>query len=171
MTVVITGNRITALGKTSETEIPEGAQVVEAKGKFLIPGLWDMHVHIFNQVSRRPPNTWYFPLFIANGVTGVRDLWTKPEDMHQVGEWRHLQSAGKLTAPRIAAVGTIVDGPTGAKARNMALLQLGPTVNFVSTPDEARRFVRELKAAGIDFVKPYSNLPRETYLALADECK
>ncbi|MGH9777526.1 MAG: amidohydrolase family protein, partial [Candidatus Acidiferrales bacterium] len=42
---------------------------------------------------------------------------------------------------------------------------------FVSTPDEARRFVRELKAAGIDFVKPYSNLPRETYLALADECK
>lgn len=171
MTVVITGNRITALGKTSETEIPEGAQVVEAKGKFLIPGLWDMHVHIFNQVSRRPPNTWYFPLFIANGVTGVRDLWTKPEDMHQVGEWRHLQSAGKLTAPRIAAVGTIVDGPTGAEARNMALLQLGPTVNFVSTPDEARRFVRELKAAGIDFVKPYSNLPRETYLALADECK
>ncbi|MGH9788644.1 MAG: amidohydrolase family protein [Candidatus Acidiferrales bacterium] len=171
MTVVITGNRITALGKTRETKIPEGAQVVEAKGKFLIPGLWDMHVHIFNQVSRRPPNVWHFRLFVANGVTSVREMWTKPDDMEQVREWRRLQSTGTLLAPRIAAVGTIVDGPAGAEGRNMALLQLGPTVNFVSTPDEARRFVRELKAAGIDFVKTYSNLPRETYLALADECK
>ena len=57
MTLVITGNRIVALRKTGTIRVPKGAQVVEAKGKFLIPGLWDMHVHMFNQVSRRPPNT------------------------------------------------------------------------------------------------------------------
>jgi cytosine/adenosine deaminase-related metal-dependent hydrolase len=171
MTVVITGNQITALRKAGKVQIPPRAEVVEAKGKFLIPGLWDTHVHIFNQFTRRPPNTWYFPLFIANGVTSVRDLWTKPEDMDQVREWRRLQKAGRLLAPRIAAVGTVVDGPAGAEARNMHLLTLGPTVNVVRTPAEARRFVRELKAAGIDFVKTYSNLPRETFLAIADEAK
>ncbi len=164
MTVVITGDRITALGKTGQIQIPLGAQVVQAKGKYLIPGLWDMHVHLFNQVSRRPPNTWYFPLLIANGVTSVRDMWTKPEDMQQIREWRRLHQQGSLIAPRIAAVGTIVDGPAGAEPR-----MLGPTVNVVGTPDEARPFVRELKAAGIDFVKTYSNLSREAFLAIADE--
>lgn len=169
MTVVITGNRITALGRTGQIRIPPGAQVVQAEGKFLIPGLWDMHVHIFNQISRRPPNTWYFPLFIANGVTSVRDMWTKPEDMEQVREWRRLHQEGSLLVPRIAAVGTIVDGLAGAEPTNMAFLTLGPTVDVVRTPDDARRFVRELKGAGIDFVKTYSNLRRETYFAIADE--
>ena len=49
-----------------------------AKGAYAIPGLWDMHVHIFNQVSLRPANTWYFPLFVKNGVLAVREMWTKP---------------------------------------------------------------------------------------------
>lgn len=171
MTVVIRGNRITTLGKTGQVNIPAGAEVVEAKGQFLIPGLWDMHVHIFNQVSRRPPNTWYFPLFIATGVTSVRDMWTKPEDMGQVREWRRMQMEGILLAPRIAAVGTIVDGPAGAETRDLDLLLLGPNVTVVRTPVEARRIVRELKAAGIDFVKTYSNLPRKTFLAIAKEAK
>lgn len=171
MTVAITGNRITGLGESGQVQIPPGVQVVRATGKFLIPGLWDMHVHIFNQVSRRPPNKWYFPLFIANGVTRVRDMWTKPEDMVQVREWRRLQSEGSVLAPRIAAVGAIVDGPAGAEARNVAALMLGPTVNVVRTPAEARDFVRKLKTAGIDFVKTYSNLPRETYFAIAEEAR
>ncbi|MGH9795589.1 MAG: amidohydrolase family protein [Candidatus Acidiferrales bacterium] len=169
MTVVVRGDRITALGSTGRVQVPPGAQVVSAKGKFLMPGLWDMHVHLFNQVSRRPPNTWYFPLFIASGVTSVRDMWTKPDDMEQVREWRRLQSEGNLLAPRIAAVGAIVDGPAGAEARNVAALLLGPTVNVVRTPAESRDFVRRLKTAGIDFVKTYSNLPRETYFAIAEE--
>jgi imidazolonepropionase-like amidohydrolase len=169
MTVVITGHRITAVGKTGQVRIPDGAQVVKAKRRFLIPGLWDMHVHIFNQISRRPPNTWYFPLFIANGVTSVRDMWTKPEDMERIREWRRAQAEGSLLAPRLAAVGTIVDGPAGAEAANMALLRLGPTVSVVRNASDARRLVRELKAAGIDFVKTYSNLQREAYFAIAEE--
>ena len=91
MTVAISAGRITEIDTSRIVSIPEGAQVVNAKGKFLIPGLWDMHVHIFNQISRRPPNTWYFPLFIANGVTSVREMNIKREDMPQVRKWRRLQ--------------------------------------------------------------------------------
>src|SRR5918911_803520 len=64
MTVVVTGDRITAVGKSGEVDVPEGARVVDGKGKYLIPGLWDMHVHTAS------PS---FPaLYLANGVTGVR---------------------------------------------------------------------------------------------------
>ena len=171
MTVIISDGRIREIGSSTTARIPEAAQVVEAGGKFLIPGLWDMHVHIFNQISRRPPNTWYFPLFIANGVTSVREMWTKLENMPQVREWRRLQLDGSLIAPRIAAVGTLVDGPAGVETTNLPALQPGPTANSVSTPEEARQFVREVKAAGIDFAKTYSSLSREAYFAIADEAK
>ena len=172
MTLVVTGSRITALGKTGTVKIPEGAQKVESQGKFLIPGLWDMHVHMFNQVSRRPPNTWYFPLFAANGVTSIREMWTKPEDLEQVREWRKLQAQGSLLAPRIAAIGTLVDGPAGAETTKIGGALPGPTASIVRTPEEARDFVRALKAAGdVDFVKTYSSLSREAYFAIADEAK
>jgi imidazolonepropionase-like amidohydrolase len=172
MTVIISDGRIREIGNSTTSRIPEGAQVVEAKGKFLIPGLCDMHVHMFNQVSRRPPNRWYFPLFVANGITSIREMWTKPEDMEQVREWRKLQAEGSLLAPRIGAVGTLVDGPPGAETTQIGGALPGPTANIVRTPDEARDFVRELKAAGdIDFVKTYSSLSRESYFAIADEAK
>src|SRR5262245_37585399 len=70
MAVVIAGWRITELGRSDGVEVPPGAQVVDATGKFLIPGLWDMHVHWFHQD--------YLPLFIANGVTGIRMMWGMP---------------------------------------------------------------------------------------------
>jgi imidazolonepropionase-like amidohydrolase len=161
MTVVIMGEHIAALGKTGEIRIPRNAQIVNAAGKFLIPGFWDMHVHIFNQVSRRPPNAWYFPLFVANGVTGVREMWTKPQDMSQVLEWRRQFAEGTFTLPRIAAVGTVVDGQPST----------WPNTDTVATPEEARRMVRKIKDAGVDFVKTYSNLSREAYFAIVDEAR
>ena len=68
MTVVITGNRIANLGKTGKMRIPKGAQVIDGAGKFLIPGLWDMHMHL--SLTTEPT----LPAFIANGVTSVRDM-------------------------------------------------------------------------------------------------
>ena len=171
MTVVISANRITEVKKSRIVAVPEGAQLVDAKGKFLMPGLWDMHVHIFNQVTRRPPNTWYFPLFVANGVTSIREMWTKPENMGQIRAWRKSRMEDSLLAPRIAAVGALVDGPGGAETTNLAALQMGPTTNVVSTSEEARKFVRAVKVAGLDFVKSYSRLSPETYFAIADEAK
>src|SRR5437879_3584423 len=69
MTVMITGNHITAIVKTAASSIPKDAQVIDATGKFLIPGLWDMHVHWYGYDKA------YLRLFTANGVTGVRVMW------------------------------------------------------------------------------------------------
>jgi len=80
MTVIVTGDRITNIGNTAEVVIPENAHVIEGKGKFLIPGLWDMHVHA---VIKSLPET-YFPMFIANGVTGVRDMAADLELLKQL---------------------------------------------------------------------------------------
>ncbi|MCH7664681.1 MAG: amidohydrolase family protein [Acidobacteria bacterium] len=135
--------------------------VVEASGKYLIPGLMDMHVHLFNNVSRRPPSTWAFPLFIVNGVTGVREMWTEFASMPTVEQWRRDVSDGQLLAPRVLAAGAIVNGPGSWH----------PNMPEVTTPAEARRFVRETVQAGLDFVKVYSLLAPEVYHAIAEEAR
>jgi hypothetical protein len=73
MTVVVTGDRITAVGKSGEVGVPEVARAVDGKGKYLIPGLWDMHVHTLG------PS--FLPLYLANGVTGVRDMHALDPDV------------------------------------------------------------------------------------------
>jgi imidazolonepropionase-like amidohydrolase len=162
-TVIVTGDRIVAVGRTGRVKVPAGAQVIEAADKFLIPGLWDMHVHLFNNILKVGTNNGdaYFPLFIANGVTGVRDMWSDPDDLKLVRRWRGESEAGTLIAPRVAPGSSIVDGvPTFL-----------PNALGVATPDEARRAVRMLKEAGAGFIKVYWNLSPEAYRAIADESK
>jgi imidazolonepropionase-like amidohydrolase len=161
MTVVISGNRISALGK--ELKVPGNAEIIDASGKFLIPGLWDMHVHVFNNSHQAGTDNHklYFPLLLANGVTGVRDLWTDEEDLKLVAKWKADTAAGLMLAPRIAPSSDIVDGvPTHL-----------PNMAGVATPDEARQKVRELKASGAGFIKVYWRLKPDVYFAIADESK
>lgn len=152
MTVVITGDRITAIGRTGRVRIPQGAKVIDASGKFLIPGLWDMHVH-FTEIERS------LPLFIANGVTGVRNMGGNLDDLFR---WRAEIAAGKLLGPRIVMCGPILDGPNPSAH--------GPTV-AVGSAAEARKVVADLKQRGVDFVKVYEGLSRDAYFAIADEAK
>jgi hypothetical protein len=161
MTVVIFGDRIIALSKSGKVAVPANALVVDATGKYLIPGLWDMHVHVFRNASQKPPNEYYFPLFIANGITGVRDMWTKLDKVAQVELWRKQFTQKPGTMPRFGVVGTSVDG----------LPATWPNSDTVSTADEARLMVDRLKAGGVDFVKVYWNLSREAYFAIAAEAK
>ncbi len=149
MTVVITGDRITEIGKTQSVRVPKGAQVVDATGKFLIPGLWDMHIHWFLQD--------YLPLFIANGVTGARLMWGMP--MHQ--QWRKEIENGTLLGPRLVIASTIVDGPN----------PVWPGSVSVKNEAEARQAVTKARQDGADFVKVYSRLTREAFFAIADETK
>ena len=149
MTVVIRGDQIAELGKSGTVRAPEGAQVVDGTGKFMIPGLWDMHVHWFHQS--------HLPLFIANGVTGIRMMWGMP--MHQ--QWRKEIEQGTLTGPRMAIASAIVDGPKPIWPGSLA----------VGTDAEARQAVDRSKQEGADFIKVYSRLPREAYLGIADEAK
>jgi imidazolonepropionase-like amidohydrolase len=149
MTVVITGDRITELGQTQKVRVPKDAQVVDATGKFLIPGLWDMHVHWYLKD--------YLPLFIANGVTGVREMWGLP--VHH--QWRKEIESGTLLGPRLVIASPIVDGPN----------PVWPGSVSVSNDREARQAVTKAREDGADFIKVYSRLTREAFLAIADETK
>jgi len=160
MTVVIVSDHITDVGKAKDTKVRSTARVIDGRGKFLIPGLWDMHVHTFTH-DPRFTRTWFFPLFIANGITGVRDMWTTGDDFPQVVKLRAGLADSSLLVPRYAAVGWLVDGPD----------PIWPNSTVVSTPQEARHFVRKVKASGVDFVKVYWQLRREEYLAIAAESK
>jgi len=152
MTVIVTGDQIAEIGKTGRVKIPDGAQVIEAKGKFLIPGLWDMHVHAFNR-------DLFFPLFIANGVTGIRDMFGPMPELAK--QWRKDMDEGRLIGPRIFAAGPIVDGPKPIWPGSLA----------VSNAEEGRKAVDSLKKHGADFVKVYSLLGRDAYFAIADEAR
>jgi hypothetical protein len=105
MTVLIVGNRIAELDKASDVNVPSSALVIEAKGKFLIPGLWDMHVHIFGGDRFLTAS----PLLIANGITGVREMGTYVPVATIKGIRKQI-AEGKLLGPRIFAAGPVVDG-------------------------------------------------------------
>lgn len=151
MTVVIDGNRISELGPSTKLRVPQDAQVVDAAGKFLIPGLWDMHVHWFRYDKS------FLQLFPINGVTGVRIMWGGPVHF----AWRKEVEEGTLLGPRMAISGNILDGPKPIWPGSMA----------ISNEDDAREAVRGTKQQGYDFVKVYSLLPRKAYFAIADEAK
>ncbi|HET6668610.1 MAG TPA: amidohydrolase family protein [Pyrinomonadaceae bacterium] len=160
MTVVISGNSITALGKTKSVRLPKGAQVVDATGKFLIPGLWDMHVHAL--YPGRPE--FFFPLMIANGVTGVREM-ASAFSFAEINRIRNEIKTGKTLGPRFGAVpGKILEGP-GIPGFS------SPEFVIVSSAQQARETVRSYKQQGADFIKVYNLLPRDVYIAIADEAK
>ena len=101
MTVVVSGRTITSVGTTDKVHIPSGAFRFNGSGKFLIPGLWDMHVHVLTPERD-------FPMFIANGVLGVRNMAGVAKD---VFKWRADVASGRVLGPRMVACGPLVDGP------------------------------------------------------------
>ena len=156
MTVVVEGQRIAYLGKSGHVQIPKSAKIVDAAGKFLIPGLWDMHVHtIFGDWIPKDEKI-ILPLFVANGVTGVRDMGS---DLEAVKEWRSQIAAGKLLGPRMIVAGPMLDGPTPRF----------PSSVPVSDSASGRKVVDDLKNAGVDFIKIQSLVPRDGYFAAASE--
>ena len=153
MTVVIVGDRITAVGKSSEVHVPLGAQVIDATRKFLIPGLVDMHVHTsWDQHFVRP-------LMLANGVTGAREMYAY--DFPEIQRRRRDVQVGNLRGPRILAAGPIIDGPEGP----------WPGAIIAGDAAEGRAAVDTITGQGFDFVKVYSSLDRATYFAIANEAK
>ena len=154
MTMIITGDRVTEIAKTGEVAIPKDAQVIDGKGKFLIPGLWDMHVH----TALRSLPEKYFPMFIANGVTGIRDMAADVQFLQQL---RKDINDGRVLGPRIIG-GQMVDGP----------MPVWPGLPLsISNENDARQTVASVKDSGADFIKVYSLIPRPAYFALADEAK
>jgi imidazolonepropionase-like amidohydrolase len=155
-TVVVVGDRIVAVGAGDPTPVPAGARVVDARGGYLIPGLWDMHVHSAVAATRE------FPLYLALGITGVRNMHATPDTaLALVRALRTQVAAGTLLGPRFLANGAVVDGPEPAQPGSVA----------VGTAAAARSAVDSLVAGGADFIKVYVRLPRDAYFGVAAQAK
>jgi imidazolonepropionase-like amidohydrolase len=159
-TVVIRDDRITEVGDAARIAIPQHARVIDATGQFLIPGLWDMHVHSAFGDWFPGGRDIILPLFIANGVTGVRDMGG---DLPVLTGWRDSIMAGTLVGPRMVISGPMLDGYL-ADGKSLRF----PSSLPVTTPDDAVRAVRSL-AAHVDFIKVQSEVPHDAYLAAAAE--
>ena len=156
-TVVIVGARIMKIVPATAYRPEAGTQVIDARGKYLMPGLWDMHVHIAG-ISADPK--WskqvVLPLLTALGVTGVRDMGG---DLSVLQEWRREIESRKLIGPHIVAGGPML--VSGGKRT--------PEQIPVRNAEEARVAVRELKQQGADFIKIISVPSREIFFAIAEE--
>lgn len=158
MTVIVAKGRIVDVAKSAAAHIPTNATQIDARGKYLIPGLWDMHVHTAFGDWVPPDEKITLPLFVANGVTGVRDMGG---DIPVLTRWRADIDAGKLLGPRMIFGGPMLDGPTPRF----------PSSAPVANASDGARVVSEIKAAGVDFIKIQSLIPRDGYFAAAQRAR
>jgi imidazolonepropionase-like amidohydrolase len=168
-TVLITGNRITTVGPTTEVIVSRNADVIDAAGGFLIPGLWDMHVHSVANVALDmavhsvQAADWHFPLFLAWGVTGVRNMndGTGDVTLELTNSIKRRLATGALHGPRFITNGPSIDGDP----------PLASNAAVVRTAEQARAAVNKLVDSHADFIKVYENLSREAYFALMDQAQ
>ena len=165
-TVAVRDGRIVTMSPTSTTRLPEGVRVLDATSGFLIPGLWDAHVHSSYQ------GACALPVFIANGVTSVRDAGAR---MDEIVQWRKRIASGELLGPRIRSAGPDVEsGAWLDLAYQIAdagdpIWYWGPRMRM-NGPADATAVVDSLAHLGVDFIK-FRNLPRASFLALAAEAR
>ena len=153
-TIVVSGDRIRAVSADAKATIPEGARVVDASGKYVIPGLWDMHVHATGPGIDR----LFLPALAAYGVTGVRDMWGR---FAWYDSARAQIARGALVGPRIVGSGHLLDGAPAIWPGSMG----------VKDAAEARHIVDSVAAGGAAFIKVYSRLTPDAFRAAAEQAK
>ena len=146
--VVVQGDKITGIGNLKIA----GAHVIDARGKYMIPGLWDMHAHLAGHFEQRAQ------LLLAHGIVGIRNPHVDIDSMRAV---RARIAASSTPLPRFNASGQILDGDPPVR----------PNFIVVKTPEQAPAAVDSLIKAGADFIKLYNRLTPETYFAIAAEAK
>jgi imidazolonepropionase-like amidohydrolase len=160
MTVIVIDGRISSIDADQNMIVPKGARVIDGQDRFLIPGLWDMHVHL----AKTGENT--LPLFIANGVTGVRDMGG---DYESLLRWRREIAEGKRLGPRIRTSGPILESASNVE-RMKREGTVEPVDRFrlgVPNAESAESVVARLSAMGVDFIKVRTTASLETYRAIA----
>jgi imidazolonepropionase-like amidohydrolase len=153
--ILIRGNRITSVGPTGRISVPENARVYNGSGEYVIPGLWDMHTHVLWQPFVQDG---FLRLFLVNGVTGIRDMGGT---LDVLGAVRPGGQHYSPLNPRIIAAGPWLNQS-----------EIDPRAGItVQTPEAAREVVASLAEAGVDFVKVYTFLPRDVFLAIIEEAE
>jgi imidazolonepropionase-like amidohydrolase len=152
-TVVAENGRITALGPVRSVRVPKGAQRIDGRSRFLMPGLADMHVHLnIRGPAGNVSNSEFNTLFIANGITTVRNMWGSPDIL----ALRHSIEQGTVLGPQIYTAGPLTDGSPPIR----------PASRIVENASQAIEAVRNDKRAGYDAIKVYNRLSPEAYQAI-----
>lgn len=149
--VVILDDRIISVEPSGSAHAPPGSGLLDGHGKFLIPGLWDCHVHLSLTTESA------LPLLVATGVTDVRDMGGR---LTQIDDWRSRIAAGVLVGPHITRVGPMLNGKS-----------FNPYQMAVGGPEATRGAVRTLQFIGVDAIKVHRRLPRDSYFAAMEEAK
>ncbi len=152
MDVIIIGDSISEILE-HQVRNYDAPEIIDGTDKYLIPGLWDMHGHWIESYE------YFFPMLLANGVVGIRDMWGNLPALAAV---KKMVNSDSIAGPDVITAGFMVDGkePYWPAASVSA-----------ATPEEGREIVRRQKADGVDFIKVYSRLERDVYFAIADECR
>jgi imidazolonepropionase-like amidohydrolase len=158
MTVFIADEQIAAIGPSKSVLIPRKTKILDATGKFLLPGLVDMHVHLAGASEPTGSREFILPLLLANGITTVRDMGG---DLDALITLRHEIEHGQLQAPRIFFPGPYLDGSPPFFQPSLVVTNTAET-----TAD-----IHSLISRGADFIKVQSNLSRDAYFAIADVCR
>jgi imidazolonepropionase-like amidohydrolase len=158
MTVLIKRGRIAAVTPSSSANIPWRTPILDARGKYLIPGLADMHLHLTAAGEPGGSREFMIPLLLANGITSVRDMGGYLESLLPL---RKEIEAGARLGPRIYLAGPYLDGDPPSFQPSLV----------VTNATQAAQDVHDLLRRGVDFVKVQSMLPRDVYFAIAAVCK
>ena len=143
-TVITSNGRIVYVGPAAGAPIPAGAMTIDGRGKYLIPGMADMHVHVRYKEELIP--------YLANGFTAIRNMRGAPFHL----SWRSAIAEGRMVGPTLYTVGPTINGLPAQNPLNIIVL----------TPDQATRAVSRQKEQGYDFIKVYNNIPRPAYDAI-----
>jgi imidazolonepropionase-like amidohydrolase len=168
-TIVMAGNRIKAIGEKGKVSIPRKSKIINGKGKYLIPGLWDSHVHLNGKEI-------FLPLFIANGITSVREMGGDFQNLKQI---REQVANGQLIGPKIKTAGPFIESDRWIKWVNdlakkdddvKALEDYSRRI-AIGNPEQAKEAVKKLAEEGVDLIKVRNTQTPETFLAILAEAK
>jgi Amidohydrolase family len=152
MTVLILGNRISAVGSNTSVRLQKRICVIDGRGKFLIPGLWDMHVHVAGHDRA-------LRLLLASGITGARDMGG---EFTKLADSRRRIVSGRVAGPRLLFAGPMLNGPPSEPNSESWVIR---------SPEQARQAVDSLVTRRVDFIKIHDGLARDTFRAIADAAK
>lgn len=165
MTVIINGDQIGLIEETTNVELSKSNKIIDGRGKYLIPGLWDMHTHFSSETVTR--NSLY-PLFIANGITGARVMsadcfepcWELDMTIDQSRGLQEEVKTGKLIGPKVILGSTYIHGAKPGEPS---------TVREPGNSEDGKKLVNLLIERGVDFIKIYDEVPRQAYFGMANQ--
>jgi len=157
-TVLIDKEKIAAIGPSDSISIPYGAKEIDGRGKFLIPGLSDMHVHLTGAGEPAGSREFFLPLLLANGITSVRDMGGYLDYLISL---RKEIDEGRRIGPRIVFAGPYLDGDPPSFQPSLV----------VTNRKQAVDDIHLLVGKGVDFIKVQSQLSRDAYFAIAETCR